>query len=136
MLVLRDPGEGDAIADAAVRMLVRQRFAMLSEDEPYDPDVFGYFIVVEDADGLDLLDGQLGFPILSNRFDDTRFGDAGFTPCFELLEEHPTCFEMVFVLSDDGYGIEVFIPKSIHVDADLLAMCQRYAVPAQEPIRP
>lgn len=132
MLVLRDLAAADAIPDEAIRMLVRQRFAMLCEDEPYDPEVFGYFIVVQAADSLDLLNTQLGFPILTNRFDDTRFGDPDFTPCFELLEEHATCFEVVFVLSDDGYGVEVFIPKSGEVNDELLAMCRRYAVPAQE----
>jgi hypothetical protein len=115
-----------------MRSLVEQRFAMLAEDEPYDPDLFGYFIVVDGGDRVTTLDEQLGFPILSNRFDGTHFGDPGFTPCHEILEEHTGCYEMVFVLSDDGYGVEVFIPKS-GVDADLLALCQRYAIPAREP---
>ena len=33
----------------------------------------------------------------------------------------------------DGYGVEVFIPKTVAVDSRLLALCQRYAIPAQEP---
>ena len=136
MLILRDPAASIHVHDAEVRVLVEQRFAMLSVDEPYDPDVFGYFIVLEDCDGLANLDTQLGFPILSNRFNGTHFGEAGFTPSFEILEEHASCYEMVFVISDDGYGVEIFIPKACQIDRDLLAMCQRYAVPAQEPTRP
>ena len=136
MLVLRDPASTTSIPDREVRTLAAKRFAMLSEDEPFDPDVFGYFIVVEDGDNITALDEQLGFPILSNRFDGTCFGDSGFTPCHEILEEHAGCYEMVFVLSDDGYGVEVFIPKSERVDTRLLALCQRYAIPAQEPTEP
>jgi len=54
--------------------------------------------------------------------DDTSFGDVGFTPCFEALEEHARCYEMVFILNDDGYGIDIFIPKVIGIDPELLAM--------------
>ncbi len=115
-----------------MRSLIDQRIAMLSEDEPYDPAVNGYFIVIEAGDSLDALDAQLGFSILSNRFDGTLYGHPDFSPCFELLEEHASCYEMVFVLSDDGYGVEVFIPKE-GAPAALLALCQRYAIPAQEP---
>ncbi len=136
MLILRDPAAAVRVPDAEVRVLVEQRFAMLSADEPYDPDVLGYFIVLEDCDGLGDLDAQLGFSILSNRFDGTHFGEANYTPSFEILEEHASCYEIVFVISDDGYGVEIFIPKACQIDRDLLSMCQRYAVPAQEPTRP
>ena len=37
---------------------------------------------------------------------------------------------MVFIISDDGYGIEVWIPKTEGIDPDLLAMCKAFAVPA------
>jgi hypothetical protein len=34
---------------------------------------------------------------------------------------------MVFILSDDGFGVEIFVDMD-GIDPDLLAMCQRYAV--------
>jgi hypothetical protein len=34
---------------------------------------------------------------------------------------------MVFVLDDSGIGIEVFAPKVEGINADLIAMCRRYA---------
>jgi hypothetical protein len=37
---------------------------------------------------------------------------------------------MVFILSDGGSGIATIIPKYPGIDADLLAMCAEYAVPA------
>ncbi len=98
MLILRDPASLASIADLEIRSLAQRRLAMLTEYEPYDPDLLGFFIVVEDGDGLTGLDQQLGFPVLSNRFDGTRFGESGFTPSFEILEEHASCYEMVFGL--------------------------------------
>jgi hypothetical protein len=55
-------------------------------------------------------------------------------PLWEFIEEHPTCYEFVIVMSDSGFGAEVFIPKT-GIDADLLALCQLHATPAQEGIR-
>ena len=59
----------------------------------------------------------------------TRFGHPDFAPSFEALEEHSGCYEMVFILNDDGFGISIFIPKTGGIDADLLAMCAMYAEP-------
>jgi len=41
--------------------------------------------------------------------------------------EHAGCYEIVFVLSDDGYGAEVFAIKHPGVDQNLLAMYAAYA---------
>ncbi|MES1979812.1 MAG: hypothetical protein V4451_17365 [Pseudomonadota bacterium] len=136
MRVLRDPSAADAISHPELRMLVQQRFTQLSQEEPYDPDVYGYFIALEDGDSLDLLTGQLGFSIMTNRFDGTHFGDEGFMGMWEILEEHTSFYEFVFVLGDDGYGVLVFVPKSGGIPPGLLAMCRQYAtkypVKAQE----
>ncbi len=58
-------------------------------------------------------------------------GDPDFAPSFEWLVEHPTCYEAVFIFNDDGYGINLLIPILPGIDADLLAMCVLYAVPAE-----
>ena len=50
---------------------------------------------------------------------------------FEWLVEWPCCWEAVFVLSDDGYGIDLLIPKSEAMDEDLQAICTAYATPAE-----
>ena len=71
------------------------------------------FIVVEPGDSVEAIDDALGFPILNRPF--------------ELLADHADWYEMVFVLSDDGYGIEVFISKAPGVDPGLLAMCATHS---------
>ena len=128
MLVIRDPADAANVADPELRHLIQKTVRDLSEDYPYDPDELGYFLVVQPGDRLDILSRQIGFPIMVNRFSGIQFGHAGFTPSFELVDEHTGCYEMVFIISDDGFGVEVFIPKTEGVDPDLLAMCKRYAV--------
>jgi hypothetical protein len=41
-------------------------------------------------------------------------------------------YALVFVLNDDGYGIEILVPKADGVDRELLAMCAQFAVPAPD----
>ncbi len=130
MLIVRDPSSTGAITESDIRALVKQRFSMLLSDEPDDGELCAYFILVDPGDTVDQLSAQAGFSLLSNRFTGIRFGTPGFTPSFEILEEHPSCYELVFVLGDDGYGIELFVPKVPGIDPELLAMCMQYAVPA------
>lgn len=131
MRVLRDPALAASIEDEALRSLVAQRFVELAQDEPYDPDVYGYFVVAEPGDSVEALEKETGCPILESIFSDARFGEPDFSPCFEFLEEHerPACYEMVFILSDGGFGIDLFVPKLPGIDPQLLLFCQTYAVP-------
>jgi hypothetical protein len=132
MRVIRAAAEAGELPDEEVRVLVQQRITMLSEDEPYDPAIHGYFIVLDSQDSNDAVSQTLGFSVMCNRWDGTHFGEPTFTPSFEMIEEHTSCFEMVFVLSDSGCGVIVFVPKE-HVDPDLLAMCRAHAIRSQEP---
>lgn len=117
------------IPDPYIRSLVERRFTQILSGEPYDYDLHGYMIVVEPNDTIESLEKETRCSILHNFFDDTQFGDSDFTPSFEALEEHASCFEMVFILNDEGFGIAIFIPKYIGINAELLAMCTEYAVP-------
>lgn len=132
MLLVRDPDHVQRITVPEIQDLVRQRFAYLVEDEPYDPQTMAYFIVVEDGDQLDVVNEQVGFDILCNRFDETRYDQAGFHQSFEVLEEHQTCYEIMFILSDDGFGVDIFVPKAAEIPSDLREMCERYAIRSPE----
>jgi hypothetical protein len=83
--------------------------------------------IVEPGDSLSSIEKEIGFCILTNLFDDVRFPDPDFVPCFEVLEDHGGCYEMLFILSDGDDAIELFIPKA-GVDPLLLAMCSQFAV--------
>jgi hypothetical protein len=128
MRIIRNPADATTIADPELRQLIDTTIAALSEDGPYDPDVLGYFLIVESGDSLATINAQLGFDILVNKWTGIRFDAPGYTQSFEVLDEHAGYYEMVFVLGQDGYGIEVFIPKGIDLQ-DLLAMCVQFAMP-------
>lgn len=126
MIVVRSLSHTQQISNVAIRELVQQRIDDL-HDDGFDLAELGYFLVVEPGDTIEAIDAQVGFPILCNRLTGLRWDQTGFTPSFELVEEFSACFDLVYVTSDDGVGVEVFVPKSEGVDPELLAMCRRYA---------
>jgi hypothetical protein len=128
MQIVRDLPTAALIRNPKIRQLVQQRIADLG-GESFDTNELGYFLVIEPGDTLDAVATQLGFSILSNRLTFIRYDQEGFTPSFEFIEDFGYCYDMVFVISDDGYGIEVFVEQAIGVDTNLLAMCARYATP-------
>jgi len=130
MIVLRDPALVSLIEDQALRALLNQRFEEISQDQPYDPILFGYFVVVEPDDSVSALETKTGCSIVRGRCGSAQYGQPGFAPAFEFIEEHPHCYEMVFVLSDDGFGIDLFVPKVPGIDSQLLALCVSYAITA------
>ncbi len=102
----------DEVADPELRVLVSHVFANVSDC----PEILGFVLVVAPRDTLPMLDTQLGFSILAGRH--------------EFIQEHAGYFELVYVLGQDGYGLEVFIPKSTDLP-ELLAMCVQQALPAE-----
>ena len=126
MLVINDPSTLSQVNDPAVRDLIQRRV----EEYGSDADL-ATFIVVEAGDPLGALDAQLGFPILSNRFDGARHGDPDFAPSFEVAEDHGGFYELLFVLADYGDGVLVLVPKGGGADPRLLALCAEYAAPSR-----
>lgn len=131
MIVVRDISAIQKISSAAISELVRERIDELG-GEAFDADTLGYFLVLEAVDNIEAIHAQLGFDILCNRMTGVRYDQADFTPSFEFIEKLEACYDMVFILSDDGYGVEVFVPKGEGVDPDLIAMCQRYAFKSED----
>jgi hypothetical protein len=74
-----------------------------------------------------------GIDVLADVFGETRFGDPEFAPAAEVIENHGACYELVFIFTDDGYGLEIFVPKTDGVDPQLLATCRQFAIPASAP---
>lgn len=126
MIIVKTIAAIQKISNTAVREIVRERINVLGGDA-FNAAELGYFLVVESGDTIETITAQLGFDILCNRFTGIRFDQTGFTPSFEFVEAFLACYDMVFVLSDDGYGVEVFVQKANGVPPDLLAMCRRYA---------
>jgi hypothetical protein len=94
-----------------------------------DPYHHGEFFVVEPGDAVEAVERDSECPILTNHFDDLRYPSPEFVPAWEVVEEHDSCFEMVFVANDEGTGVILFIPKC-GIDPLLSSLCAAFAVPA------
>ena len=125
MRVLRNNKDVDAIHQPGIRQLIQQRLSELDLDEPYDR--MGELILVEPGDTPAFLEDRTGIWITSGLFGDTKYGEPDFMPSFEWMEHQADCYEMLFVISDDGFGTVLFVPDSPDIDPDLLAFCRRYA---------
>ena len=130
MLILREPSQVSNITGPDLRKLVALRFAQVCSSEAYDYDRHGYMVVVEPGDTVEQLEQETSCCITRNLFDETRYGDPDFSPSFETLEEHDECYEMVYLTSDGGFAVTLWIPKSEGIDDCLLALCATYATPA------
>lgn len=132
MKLLRDPAEIAGIEDVLLRALIAQRFEDFCQGEPYDPELHAQVVLVEPGDALDAIEAAGGCAITREPFSARRYGEPGFRPGFEVLEEHATCFELVFVENDGGQGVVVFIPKLAGIDDTLRRFCTEYATPAPD----
>ena len=121
MLILKSPSSFDSITDPDILRLVKLRHSQLGYE------MFGSVIIIEAGDSLSDIEEEIGFSILTNLFDDVRYPDPDYVPCFEVLEDHGGCYEMLFILSDGDEAIVIFIPK-VGVDPLLLSMCSQFAV--------
>ena len=121
MLILKSPSSFDSITDPDILKLVKLRHYQLGDE------MFDSLIIVEAGDTISDIEKEIGFPILTNLFDDVRYPDPDFVPCFEVLEDHGNFYEMLFILGDGDEAVEIFIPKH-GVDNELLAMCSQFAV--------
>ena len=119
MLILKSPSSFDSITDPDILKLVKLRHSQLGDE------MFGSLIIIEIGDTVEDIENEIGFFVMTNLFDDVRFPDPDFAPCFEVLEDHGGCYEMLLILGDDA--IEIFSPKTC-VDPLLLAMCSQFAV--------
>ena len=115
MIIIRSTEAVTGITSPELRQLIHQRIAEITQGEPYYADTYGEFAIVDSGDSMAEIEAYLGREVIGN---------------FEWLVEWPCCWEAVFVLSDDGYGIDLLIPTSEAMDADLLAICKQWATPA------
>ena len=125
MIILNNSDLVSTIPDPNIRQLVQHRFAQLGEEG-------NRLIVIEPNDPIHEIDQILGHPVLHNLIDEVPFGHPDYAACYEVLEDHGYCYEMVFIFCDDGSGVALFIPKSNDIDSRLLDLCAENAVPGGE----
>ena len=121
MLKILTMSQLNLVTAADILDLLRLRFEQLNLEMNVT------MFIVEPRETVEDIEEEIGFPILTNLFDDVRYPDPDFVPCFEVLEDHGGCYEMLFILSDGDEAIVIFIPK-VGVDPLLLSMCSQFAV--------
>lgn len=108
----------DSPIDHLARDLLRQRCDQLLEDTggEYELGDLAHFIVVEAHDAVPDIEAAAGYPLVTS-------------PVFEWVADHGGWYEAVTILSDDGFGIVLFVPDSDEVDRSLLALLRDLARP-------
>lgn len=85
------------------------------------------FIIVQPGDSMNALESELGWSVFENVTDGRRFGDPKFSPSWEWLADHEHCWEMVFILTDDGFAHVALIQNGPMQNRDLRALCIAHA---------
>lgn len=130
MIIFNEIEEIEQFSQIELRQHILETISKITEGATYDPSIYGQFALVEAGDSIAEIEAKTGCQVMHDLFNDSRYGDSEFQPSFEWLVEHPSFYEAVFIFSDDGFGVDLLIPKALGIDVDLLAMCAKYAVPA------
>lgn len=112
--------------DAELKRLLALRRDQLLAHDGYDLGELAHFVVVEPLDTLASIEGVVGVPLSANLVDGSKLGDLGFTANFEYVACHGTWFEAVMILSDDGFGVVLFVPDRPDIDASLIELVGKH----------
>lgn len=71
-----------------------------------------HILALEPSDALTDVDAELGFSLVDRPWD--------------VVESHSDWYEITVVVSDDGFGWVIYVPKHASTDAALLEKCASY----------
>ena len=92
--------------------LIECRLHEIDDFRDYDFSELIHILVIEPGDALTDVDAELGFSLLDRPWD--------------VVESHPGWYEATVVVSDDGLGWVIYVPKHASTDASLLKKCASY----------
>lgn len=124
MMTLREPADAPKVNDPAIKALIIRRFEELSSPD-YEWSELAYFVVVEPHDSIAEVEAAHRIAITTGHCCTVNYGQPGFIPSFELIEEHETSYELVYVLDDSGFGVTLWVPK-LPV-TELVRFCREFA---------
>ena len=124
MLKIHNRSQLNTIINPDIHKLVNLRLTQLDTTLPSP------MIIMQTGDSLSDIEKEIGFPILTNLFDDISYPDPDFVPSCEVLEDHGGCYEMLFIFGDGEEAVEIFIPKN-GVDTALLGMCADFSTQSE-----
>lgn len=106
MQVMRD---STSITDPTLIPLIARLIEDLN-DQGCELEEMVRVVVIDPGDALTTIDTELGFSLIDRPLD--------------VIEMHEGWFELTYVLSDDGFGVVVYVPVRPDVDPELIAHCR------------
>ena len=128
MHVIKDDLALDTIADRFLHRLIESRIANMTNGEDFDPDMHGFFVVMDTGDTIAEIETVFGTPLLRNGITGAEYGGPDFSPLFEYVGAHRSWYEIVVVPGDGDFGVVLFVPRHATIEPRLLALCAEYAV--------
>lgn len=98
--------------DPDLRKLISRRIEELT-DYTEDLAELIHIFILEPSDTLTTVDVQLGFSLAERPID--------------VIESHPGWYELTIVLSGDGFGVVLYVPKHQEMDPKLLEICASHS---------
>jgi len=74
-----------------------------------------HMVVIQPGDRRDDIEDRVGFPLFTE-------------PAFEWVEYQDGWFETVVILSDDGFGIALFVPNCDGIEPAMLSILRDQAM--------
>lgn len=97
--------------------LIRRRRAILGYDLAFAD--MAHFVVAEPGDTIDAIETIIHWPI-------RPAPDCGLPQWEWVLVHEDVCWEAVFVLSDDGYAVVLFVQALDGMDPELVGMLRAF----------
>lgn len=105
------------VTDATLKRILTDCVEQLSEYEGYDLGELAHFLIVQPGDALDVIEAALGFSPITN--------------LAEVITDHGSWFEAVFILSDDGFGWVLLVPDDLDSPHELVERFRGTSEPPQ-----
>ena len=97
--------------------LIRRRRAILGDDLPFAD--MAHFVIVEAGDTIDDIEAAVRWPVRPDI-------DTGIPSWEWVLVHESICYETVFVLSDDGYAVVLFVQIAENMDPELIGLLRAF----------
>lgn len=124
MQIIRDFAKVHQIADPELRALLQSRCEELKEFSDCLEDLV-CFVIVEPNDGISSIEEC---PDLRNCFNVTPTGLLQFGPSFQFVLAHRRWYQAVFIHSDAGEGLDIYVSQHQATASTLVALCAAHAI--------
>jgi hypothetical protein len=124
--------EAAAIAAAPTNAPVDAQLKQLLVDRVHDWTAtelleLTHLLIVQPGDGENEMLEAVGYSPLVNTLNGKRFGQKGYSPQFDWLQDHCGWFELIQTVSNDGFAFVIFVPDREGTDPELHRLCRTYA---------